>query len=666
MKVLIVEDNDNDRSLLELIMKHHGWDVLVAKNGIEAMEILEKQKPDLIVSDILMPRMDGFELLWSIKNKEDTKNIPFIFYSAIYTGEKDKILAIALGAEAFIEKPKEPEELFETIKEVFHSIKTVKLPDLRIIKEEEFFLKAYSHIVASKLDQKVRELEELNREYAKLYNEHQTLLDGIPDSICLLDKDLKIRWVNSVFQKDFNKKAEEIIGKHCYSVIHQFDTPCEGCSATRVLRTKNVEVQECETKDGRTWDVRVIPLKNEQGEVINLIEILRDITEQKKTKEQLINVQRMEAIGLLAGGIAHDFRNMLTPIIGFAHLIKMQIKEDSIIYDYANKIIAAAEKASELAQGLLAFSRKQLLEMKPLLVDNLIEDFTKIISRIIGEDIELKIRLNSGKNLVIGDITQIKQIIMNLITNARDAMPKGGVLSINTELIDMDDNFIKFHGFGKPGKYVLISVSDTGVGIEETIKSRIFEPFFTTKSPDRGTGLGLAIVYGIVKQHGGYVDVYSKPGFGSTFNIYLPSKDIPFDKEREIVQKVSEITYGSGELILLIEDDDNVRNYLKKALEHGNYQIVEARNGFEGIEKYLLNKDKIKLVILDIIMPLKNGKETLDEIKKIEPSQKYIFISGYPSEIIFEKGMVDSNIEFLSKPISPMVLLQKVKEVLSS
>lgn len=668
MKVLIVEDSDNDRRLLSINMKYHGWEVLEASHGYEAIEIAEQNKPDLIVSDILMPKMDGFELLWSLKQKEETKNIPFIFYSAIYTGEKDKKLAMALGAEAFIEKPQEPEELYRKIQNIVeecNSKESSKLPNMELLIEEQDFLKAYSQIVASKLDEKVRELTEVSKKYSQLYNEFKTLLDSIPDNIYLLDRDLKIKWINKNIETTFNERAEEIIGRHCYNFLHGIDTPCSICPVQKAFISGNVETMEKGTKDGRILEIRAVPIKDNEGKVINVIEIARDITEQKKTQQQLIHAQRMEDIGILVGGIAHDFRNMLTPIVGFAQLIKLAVDKDSPLYNYAENIISAGEKASYLAQGLLAFSRKQVLDISPVVIDDLIADFSKIISRIIGEDIELKINLNSKNQLVMADASQIQQVLMNLVTNARDAMPKGGMLTISTELIDIDEKFIKAHGFGTIGKYILISVSDTGTGMDEDTKARIFEPFFTTKPPGKGTGLGLSIVYGIVTQHKGYINVDSELGIGTTFRIYLPliEERIETDKKESPV----DLNYfkGAGETILLVEDDENARDYIKIVLQEANYRVIEAKNGQEGIDNFIENKDKIQLVILDVIMPVKNGREALEEIQKIKPEIKYVFISGYTSDIISEKVIIDKEIEYLSKPISPIVLLQKVKALLS-
>lgn len=668
MKVLIVEDTENDRRLLSLNMKHHGWEVLEASNGYEAIEIVEKSIPDLIVSDILMPKMDGFELLWSIKQKEETKNIPFIFYSAVYTGEKDKKLAMALGAEAFIEKPQEPEELYRKIYDIVEECnlkKSSKLPDIESLVREKDFLKAYSHIVASKLDEKVRELIELNKKYSQLYNEFKTLLDSMPDHIFLLDLNLKILWINKKIEEIFNRKTEEVIGMHCYKFFHGKDFPCSICPVQKAFISGDIETIEKRTKDGKIWDIRAVPIKDNEGKVINVIEIARDISEERKTQEQLIHAQRMEDIGILAGGIAHDFRNMLTPILGFAQLIKISVDKDSPVYGYAENIISAGEKASSLAQGLLAFSRKQVLDMKPIMIDDLILNFSKIISRMIGEDIELKLNLNSKNQLVMGDAFQIQQILMNLVTNARDAMPKGGVLTISSEIILIDENFKKIHGFGEVGKYILISVSDTGVGMDEATKVKIFEPFFTTKPAGKGTGLGLSIVYGIVKQHKGYINVYSELGIGTTFRIYFPL----IEEKIEIEKKESpvDLNYfkGAGETILLVEDDENARDYIKIVLQEANYRVIEAKNGQEGVDKFLENKDNIQLIILDVIMPVKNGKETIEEIQKIKPKIKHIFISGYTSDIISERGIIDKEIEYLSKPISPITLLQKVKSVLS-
>jgi signal transduction histidine kinase len=334
--------------------------------------------------------------------------------------------------------------------------------------------------------------------------------------------------------------------------------------------------------------------------------------EKKKVEAQLRHMQKMEAVGQLAGGIAHDFNNMLTAIIGNATLLQMKISEDVQLRHYTDEIVASSERAANLTRGLLAFSRKQMMDVKPVALNNIIKGVEKLISRLIGEDIELKV-LSAKKDIIVrADAGQIEQVIMNLATNARDAMPGGGGLTIITEVINLDNEFVKAHGYGKPGVYALISVSDTGMGMEEDVKQKIFEPFFTTKELGKGTGLGLSIVYGIIKQHEGYINVYSEPNKGTTFRIYLPIIEIGIGAA-ELTKKVIGPERGT-ETVLLAEDEANVRRFVKTVLEEFGYTVIEAVDGEDAINKFQQNKEKIHLIILDVIMPRKSGREAYENI----------------------------------------------------
>lgn len=668
MKVLIVEDNLEDRKLLRINLEHHGYSVIEASNGEDALELAVNKKPDLIISDILMPKMDGFELLWNLKQNETTKNIPFIYYSAVYTGQRDKNLAIALGAEAFIEKPSEPETFWKRLTETINSYlsnKSARMPDMELLIKEEEFFKNYSKIIASKLDEKVKELYKEKEKFKELSIKFRTLLDTIPDFIILLSPELKIIWTNNASSKMFNKTNDELEGKYCYNVLLNRTEPCESCPAQRVLRSFGVETERIKTSDGKILDIRAAPVMEDKGQITAIIEIARDITEQIKTQEELLQAQKMESIGLLAGGIAHDLNNMLQPIIGFAQILTMNLDKSSFLYKYAENILSSANRAKNLVQGILAFSRKQILDLKPIIIDEIILNLSKILSRVIGEDIELKLNLNAKDILVMADSVQIQQILMNLATNSRDAMPKGGLFSITTELVEIDENFIRIHGYGEKGKYLLITVSDTGEGMDKETMERIFEPFFTTKPVGKGTGLGLSIVYGIVKQHSGYIDVDSKKGEGTTFRLYLPIvKECGVIKKEEELNEESLIK-GKGETILIIEDEEIVRNFIRTFLEDSDYRVIEARNGKDALEKFIENKDKVKLIVLDVMLPIKNGKQVAEEIKSIAPDIKVLFMSGYPSDIIHIKGINQKDINFISKPFHPQLFLRKVKELLS-
>jgi len=337
--------------------------------------------------------------------------------------------------------------------------------------------------------------------------------------------------------------------------------------------------------------------------------VLEDITLKRRLEEQLRQSQKMEAIGTLAGGIAHDFNNILTAIIGYAGLLKTGVSEDDLLREYVDEMMVSCERASLLTRSLLAFSRKQVISPKPVDINKVIKKVEALLIRVIGEDIELRTILAHRDLVVMADAGQIEQVLMNLAANARSAMPDGGILSIGTEALELDDAFTKAHGYGIPGLYALVSVTDTGHGMDEKTKERIFEPFFTTREVGKGTGLGLAMVYGIIKQHEGYITTYSELGRGTTFKIYLPL----IQAEAELTEPVRPAAAGSGppkgrETVLLAEDDSEVRKITRNILEGSGYRVIEAVDGEDAINKFLLNKDEIQLLIFDVIMPKKSGK----------------------------------------------------------
>jgi signal transduction histidine kinase len=388
-----------------------------------------------------------------------------------------------------------------------------------------------------------------------------------------------------------------------------------------------------------------------------------EIAERKRAEAQLLQAQKMEAIGELAGGVAHDFNNLLTAIIGYGHLLKNESSKDTRTSAYVGEILSAAERAAILTNDLLTFSRKQIINLQPVNLNKIIKDMEKLLLRVIGEDIELSTLLTDTDLTIMADSTQIGQILMNLVTNAQDAMPKGGSFFVRTDRVELNGEYIKAYGYGNPGSYAILSVEDTGTGMHENIRGRIFEPFFTTKEVGKGTGLGLSMVYGIVKQHDGYINVYSEPGRGTTFNILLPLIQSKVEELRpaDLIE-----VKGGNETILIGEDDIQVRNLLKEVLSNAGYHIIEAFDGNDAIEIFHKNKDNIHVLILDVIMPKKNGKEVYAEIKKVKSDMKVIFISGYSADVIHKKGKLEVGLNFISKPVSPDELLIKVRAVLDN
>ncbi len=390
-------------------------------------------------------------------------------------------------------------------------------------------------------------------------------------------------------------------------------------------------------------------------------ELIEGMTEKKRLEEQLQQAQKMEAIGQLAGGIAHDFNNILSAITGYGHLLLMKMDGDGAQKDYVEHILEAAERAGEVTHSLLAFSRKQVINPKPLNVNNLIRKFEKLLLRVIGEDIALKTELADREIAIMADAGQLEQVVMNLVTNARDAMPGGGSLTLRTGLVELDDAFIEAHGYGNHGSYAFISVSDTGVGIDKETREKIFQPFFTTKVVGKGTGLGLAMVYGIVTQHQGYIMVESEPGKGTTFTVYLPAIT---PQEEALPTTADSPLRGGTETILVAEDDEKVRKLSDIVLREYGYEVILAEDGEDAVRKFIENMDRIQLVILDVIMPKKSGKEAYEEIKRLRHEARVLFSSGYTADRIDRGKMVEEGFDFIVKPAQPKDLLRKVREIL--
>ena len=420
------------------------------------------------------------------------------------------------------------------------------------------------------------------------------------------------------------------------------------------------------TKDGSLipFEFHITLMKDYVGESSVLCGVGREIAERIKLENQLRQSQKMEAIGTLAGGIAHDFNNMLNVIIGYGSLMIDKLGDDHHLKSQMGEILAAAERAANLTKRLLLFSRKEVAEIKPVEVNEMVINLEKMLSRIIGEDIKFNTDLMDTKAFIMADPGQMEQVLMNLVTNARDAMPKGGNLTIRTELREIDSKFVEIYEneFGLPGRYAVISTSDTGIGIDKETQAKIFDPFFTTKEVGKGTGLGLSIVYGIIKQHKGIIKVYSELGKGTTFNIWLPV--IEDTGALNLVVKDLTTLKGGTETILIAEDDEAIRDLTKIILESFDYTVIAAEDGEDAITKYMENRERISLVLIDMIMPKKNGKEVGDAIRAVSPLIKIVFTSGYTMDILNSQELIDDGFELLHKPYRPQELLIKVREIL--
>lgn len=487
-----------------------------------------------------------------------------------------------------------------------------------------------------------------------------SLFTNLPGGSFTVNDEYIIEEVNDVVCRLTGYAREEMVGKPCGIICPKGPHHCPIFDLGKE-RIDNDETA-VKAKNGRHVPVIKSASKIQTGNRNAIVENFQDITDRKLLEEQLGHAQKMEAVGQLAGGVAHDFNNILTAIIGYGNLLQMKLAGNETLCNYATQILYSAERAANLTSSLLTFSRKHIISLQEVSLNEIIGRAEKLLSRLVREDIE--IRILTGPDCVIrADSMQIEQVLMNLVTNARDSMPDGGTLTISTERIKLNDEFVRSRGYGAPGRFMMISVADSGEGMNASIRERVFEPFFTTKEMGKGTGLGLSIVYGIIKQHDGYIDVSSEPGIGSTFRIYLPI--IAEKGLRQEQPETKEFPRGT-ETILLAEDEPVVRILARSVLEEFGYAVIEAVDGADALDKFMENSDRIQLVILDVIMPKMNGKQSHDRIKSIRPDMKVLFMSGYTGDILSNHGILKEDLSFVPKPLEQDVFLEEIRMLLDS
>jgi two-component system cell cycle sensor histidine kinase/response regulator CckA len=671
MKILIVDDNANNRKLLRLIFERHGFhSIAEAGDGQEGIETARSIRPHMIVSDILMPRMDGFKFLWAVKMDEHLSDTPFVFHSAVYTGLKDQELAFRLGAEGFITRPKEPDEFWREMVGILEGITAGRRrpPTSEILATEGQYLLKYSEAVAGKLEEKVRELEESLARRREAEEELQKLslaVEQSPVSIVITDLNGNIEFVNPKFCQITGYSPEEVIGKNP-RILKSGETSPEDYERIWAVITSG-EVWHGDfhnkKKNGELfWESTTIsPVKDREGTITHYMAIKEDITERKKLEEQLLHAQKMEVAGTLAGGIAHDFNNVLSVIIGYSSLLETEMPQDDPCLKKVTEIKAAAERAVGLTRSLLAFSRKQQIDTKAVDLNDVVDGIHNMLRRLIREDIELRIVPLDERVPILADVGQLEQVILNLTTNACDAMEAGGAITITVGKVELPEALRDAQGDIEPGSYSLMTFTDTGVGMDESVRLRMFDPFFTTKAAGKGTGLGLAICYGIIQQHGGYIDCHSEPGRGTSFRVYLPM--LREEGERAEPSATPPLMGGS-ETILVAEDDPGTMSVLIQMLTKFGYSVIPAEDGQVAAALYREHQKEIALCLLDAVMPRKRGYDVVEEIRRIRPDARVLFMSGYSEEFAGRDFLIKEGNDFISKPLEIHNLLRKVRKAL--
>ena len=634
LRVLILEDDPQDAELMAATLRRTGYSLSleVTDSRQQFQQQLKQADYDVILADYNLgswTAMDALELL-----KESGKDIPFVVVTGTL-GDEAAVECIKQGAADYI------------LKDRLHRLPVAVEGALRDkVQRQE----------AARLQEQIR--------HAK--KEWEQTVDTVPDPVLVLDDQFRIKRANRATARVLGLEFSQLIGQPCYQAVHGRAEPIPECLFQCMLLTgKEHRCDVEEPRLGKVFDATATPLYNSGSAVLGCVEVLRDITERKRAEEQLRQAHKMEAIGQLAGGVAHDFNNLLMAIIGYSELLLARLREGDRLRKHIQEIKKAGERAAALTRQLLAFSRRQVLVPQVLDLNSVVSNMQKMLRRMIDEDIDLLTVPASDLGQVRADPGQVEQVIMNLAVNARDAMPEGGNLTLETANVALDESYTRNHIDVLPGRYVMLAVSDTGSGMDAETLSHIFEPFFTTKEEGKGTGLGLATVYGIAKQSGGHIEVSSEPGQGTTFRVYLPRIEAAYEPAARGAP-AEEMPRGT-ETVLLVEDDVVVCELLREMLQGSGYTVLEAGGARQALrmgERYAPRP--IHLLLADVVMPEMSGPQLADHLARVYPKMKVLYISGYTDAAVARHGKLSTKAPYLQKPFAPEVLARKVREVLDA
>ncbi len=662
-RILVVDDLRDNRYLLRALLEGHGYAVSEASNGAQALASARTEPPDAVVTDLLMPEMDGFALCREWGNDETLGRIPIVVYSATYTAPEDRELVLDLGAAAFVIKPAEPEAITETIRDAIERA-AAPVSSERRVSDEDFYAR-YSSRLEAKLDRKIDQLGATRLLLEDYVARCEAILDASADAIVALDADAKIRTWNYSAERLFGYTEVEALGKPV-DILVPADRQAEARRMLMEVKDRQGRVKyetQRRRKDGARLDVAIS--LSYLGPRIGVVSVISDLTairraaaEKRQLEKKLAIAQRMEAVGRLAGGVAHDFNNLLTVVLSYAELIEEGEDSTEAHRETARQIREAGEVAASLTRQLLSFGRQQSNVPQVLDLNGAIHGMGQILRRLLGEHVELVLHLDPDLGRIEADPSQVEQVLLNLVVNARDAMPDGGRLTLETRN-ETREQGAQSRGIvpGPSGSYVVMTVIDTGVGMDAKTRAQAFDPFFTTKALGKGTGLGLATVHDIVAQSGGHIRVDSEPGRGATFTISWPREERP----PSAAKTDSTLMPAHGERVLLVDDQRAVRQVARRVLTRAGYRVIEAASGEEAEREAERLDQSVDLLITDLRLPKLDGQELAGRLGTRWPALRVLYTSSWFGDLDTEN---DHRISTLTKPFTTIELVAAVRAAL--
>jgi len=648
--ILIVDDDASSCATLAHILMAKGYQTDTAATGHEALEKAEGQSFNVTLVDIRLPDVDGTDLLGPLRERQPDMAVVLV---TAYASIQSAVQALNQGAAAYIVKPMDMDEMLATVRQVLDRQRLV-VENRRLYEETQ-----------RELAERKRAQEALAREGNLL----RTLMDSLPDSVFVKDRECRFIAANAAQLRLLGLQAQEqLIGRMDADFLPAETAEKRLVEDQYVIHSGQPIFDWEERVTDREGKVRwllvtKVPLRDSQGRIVGLVGVSRDVTQHKRLQDQLRQAEKIEAIGRLAGGIAHDFNNHLMVINNEARFILGDLDSDSPLYEGLAAICQAGESAAELTSKLMSLSRSERRETRVLNLNQVLEGMSTMLRRVIAEDVNLVMRLDQHLGKVRADPVEFERIVVNLAVNARDAMPTGGTLTLETANVELDEAGVKAFPVASPGPFVLLAITDTGSGMTPEVRERIFEPFFTTKKGGAGTGLGLATVYRVVSEAGGGIAVDTEPGEGTTFRIYWPR--LEERQERRHPRSPAEALPQGSETVLVVDDEDYVRSLAVRMLRGLGYNVLAASTGPEAIELCKTSDQRVDLLLTDVVMPGMNGREVVDALSSADPDLGVVYMTGYGLQIIGKAGL-DPSHPLVQKPFTTEKLAATVREALDA